>query len=195
MSNLKEIIAKNLIFLRKKNNLTQMELASKINYSDNAVSRWERGDVTPSIEILELLGEFYGVSVEDLLSDNLNEQNEDDSKPTKLNRILTLIFSISVIWFLVIITFIYLEMFTHLTPWILFVLGIPLSCFIAWHFNNKWGNRITSLVLLSVFFWSMLALVYLYFLSYNLWLIFLLGVPLQSALITGYFLKPLRKKK
>ncbi|MGN0961716.1 MAG: helix-turn-helix domain-containing protein, partial [Christensenellales bacterium] len=41
MKDIKQIIANNLITLRKKNNLTQNELAEKINYSDNAISRWE----------------------------------------------------------------------------------------------------------------------------------------------------------
>lgn len=194
MENLREIISKNLIFLRKKNNLTQMELAEKINYSDNAVSRWERGDVTPSIEILEILSDFYSISVQDLLNENFTAEKADRS-PTLVNRVLTLIFSISVIWVLIIIAFIYLQMFTSMHPWLLFVAGVPLSCLIAWHFNNKWGNRITSLVLLSVVFWSVITLVYLYFLSYNIWLIFLLGIPAQSALITGFFLKPTKMRK
>lgn len=194
MENLKDIISRNLIFLRKKNNLTQIELADKINYSDNAVSRWERGDVTPSIEILELLADFYQVEVKDLLEENLSIKPHEASVSQTANRILTLLFSISVIWFLILIAYIYLQMFTDLHPWRLFVAGVPLSCLMAWHFNSKWGNRITSLVLLSITFWSVITLVYLYFLTYNIWPVFLLGIPLQSALITGFFLKPQRNK-
>lgn len=195
MENLKDTISKNLIYLRKKNNLTQKELAQKINYSDNAVSRWERGDVTPSIEILEQLGNFYDVAVQELLNENLSVEHEKNLTPSKVNRILTLIFSISVVWFLIIIVFIYLEMFTSLHPWLLFIAGVPISCLIAWRYNKKWENRIISLFLLSIAFWSIITLAYLYFLEYNIWLIFLLGIPLQSALITGFFLKPYKIKK
>ena len=49
MNDIKHVIAKNLITLRKKNGLTQNELAQKLNYSDNAISRWEHAEVTPSI--------------------------------------------------------------------------------------------------------------------------------------------------
>ena len=43
MEDLKVIFAQNLIALRKQMKLTQIELAEKINYSDKAVSKWERG--------------------------------------------------------------------------------------------------------------------------------------------------------
>ena len=41
MKDVKEIIAENLTMLRLKNNLTQTELAKKINYTDKSVSKWE----------------------------------------------------------------------------------------------------------------------------------------------------------
>ncbi|MEG1499724.1 MAG: helix-turn-helix transcriptional regulator, partial [Clostridia bacterium] len=41
MNNIKEIVSTNLIKLRKNANLTQAELAEKLNYSDKAVSKWE----------------------------------------------------------------------------------------------------------------------------------------------------------
>ena len=56
MKEIKDIISNNLISLRKKHNLTQNELAEKLAYSDNMVSRWERGEITPSIETLQKIG-------------------------------------------------------------------------------------------------------------------------------------------
>ena len=66
MQNLQQVIANNLVFLRRSNNLTQQELASKINYSDNAISRWERAEVTPTVETLAIVANFYGVSVSEI---------------------------------------------------------------------------------------------------------------------------------
>ena len=43
MDDIKNIVAKNITELRLLNNMTQMELAEKINYSDKTVSKWERG--------------------------------------------------------------------------------------------------------------------------------------------------------
>lgn len=48
MEDLKEIIAKNLTQLRTHAQLTQIQLAEKLNYSDKAVSKWERGEAIPA---------------------------------------------------------------------------------------------------------------------------------------------------
>jgi transcriptional regulator with XRE-family HTH domain len=52
MRDVRQIIADNLIELRKVNKLTQLELAEKLNYSDKAISKWERGESLPDVEIL-----------------------------------------------------------------------------------------------------------------------------------------------
>ncbi len=54
--------------LRKENNLTQKELAEKLNVSDKAISRWETGKGFPDINSLLALSEFFGVSVNELLA-------------------------------------------------------------------------------------------------------------------------------
>ena len=196
MEELKLIIAKNLIFLRKKNNLTQADLAEKINYSDNAISRWERGEVTPGIEILKMLSDFYQVEIKDILDENLAKENEDPKEKTTqaVNRVLTVIFSVSVVWFFAVVAYIYLLFLLEINFWQIFILAMPISSGVSLYFNNKWGNRVMSIILSSILEWSVLAFVYLVFLEYNLWLVFLLGIPLQSATITGYFLQPMRKK-
>ena len=48
MEKLNFIIAKNLSELRRKNKLTQLEVAEKLNYSDKAVSKWEQGESLPA---------------------------------------------------------------------------------------------------------------------------------------------------
>jgi sugar/nucleoside kinase (ribokinase family) len=50
--------------LRKKNNLTQLQLAEKLNISDKAVSKWENGGGYPEISLLPLLSEVFGVSID-----------------------------------------------------------------------------------------------------------------------------------
>ena len=53
MDELKEIIAKNLTELRTCAHLTQLQLAEMLNYSDKAVSKWERGEAVPDIRVLK----------------------------------------------------------------------------------------------------------------------------------------------
>ena len=58
MEKLNFIIAKNLSELRRKNKLTQLEVAEKLNYSDKAVSKWEQGESLPGIEVLYKLAKL-----------------------------------------------------------------------------------------------------------------------------------------
>lgn len=62
-------LAMKLVSLRKKNGMTQMELAERLNISRQAISRWEAGAAFPSLDNLRLLSELYGVTINDLLND------------------------------------------------------------------------------------------------------------------------------
>ena len=64
---LKQIVAKNLIALRKQAGLTQLDLAEKLNYSDKAVSKWERAESLPDVETVKKIADLYHVSVDALL--------------------------------------------------------------------------------------------------------------------------------
>lgn len=66
MSNL----GKNILKLRKKQGLTQAELARRLNISDKAVSKWENGGGYPEITLLPALSKIFGVSVDYLLKGN-----------------------------------------------------------------------------------------------------------------------------
>ena len=67
---------------RKKNNLTQAQLAEKLNVTDRAVSKWETGRAMPDTAIMLDLCEILKISVNDLLNgeivtmENYNEKNE-----------------------------------------------------------------------------------------------------------------------
>ena len=56
-----------LIRLRKREGISQEELASYLEVSRQAVSRWENGETTPNVETLKLLSKFYDVSINTLL--------------------------------------------------------------------------------------------------------------------------------
>lgn len=64
--------------LREKRKLTQKELADKINVSDKAVSKWENGKGLPDISVIEELAKSLGISIAELLTGDLRE-NENQS--------------------------------------------------------------------------------------------------------------------
>ena len=61
-------IANRLVQLRKKNGLSQEELADKLGLSRQAVSKWERAEASPDTDNLICLAKLYGVSLDELLS-------------------------------------------------------------------------------------------------------------------------------
>lgn len=60
-------ISEKLLNLRKAGNLTQEELAEKINVSRQTVSKWESGQCAPDADKLKMLSEIFSVSVDFLL--------------------------------------------------------------------------------------------------------------------------------
>lgn len=198
MNKYRDAIASNLVYLRRKNNLTQQELAIKINYSDNAISRWERAEVTPTIETLEIVTDFYGVTVANLIDERFSSKDEKSESGIILKRIFIALFSISIVWLFAIISFIYVEMFKDSLgenarhAWLIFISALPISCLLAYYFNRLWGTKLLNLIIWSIFVWTVLANVYLYLLmisNQNFWLIFILGAPAQLAMILWYFIR------
>ncbi len=197
METITNIIAANLAYLRRRNSLTQQELAQKINYSDNAVSRWERGEATPSIETLEVIATFYDVSISDLLNENLSDRDKPDDKGKLVQNILLVVFSVSVIWTLAAIAFLYAKMtdgpifFFEKHRWLIFIFSVPVSMIVLYFYNNRlWRNKIVHLVIFTIFWWSLLASFYLLlFFRYNLnfWPIFFIGIPIELAQVLWFF--------
>lgn len=66
MATVKEEIAKNLLFYRKKSGLTQKELAAKLGVKNTAVSNWESGNNSIDIETLFAACEIFGVTLNDM---------------------------------------------------------------------------------------------------------------------------------
>ena len=184
MENIKDVIAQNLTYLRNKNNMTQLELAEKLNYTDKSVSKWERGETTPPIDVLKSLAELYGISLDTLCSENPNFDTEKESQnKISTNKLLVTFLSVSVVWLLATLLFVSSSMFNMTRPWILFVCAVPISSIVLLVFNCIWGKRLYTFFIVSILIWSILASVYLLLLEYNFWLIFIIGVPLQVAVI------------
>ncbi len=70
-----------LIVSRNKAGLSQMELAERLGVSRQAVSRWESGDTTPTMDKLKTLAKIYGVSLDWLCSDAADRELPEAAKP------------------------------------------------------------------------------------------------------------------
>ncbi|MBQ7874588.1 MAG: helix-turn-helix transcriptional regulator [Oscillospiraceae bacterium] len=74
--------------LRKKQGLTQQQLADKLNLSNKTISKWESGNGSPDISNLPVLAETLGISVDELLKGALNEPEADINPKVSKNHLL-----------------------------------------------------------------------------------------------------------
>ena len=77
---IKKQLGVNIAAYRKKLGLTQAGLAEKLNYSDKAVSKWERAESVPDVLTMVQLAELFDVTVNDLLVDPDEIPEQTDSK-------------------------------------------------------------------------------------------------------------------
>jgi len=192
MKDIKKTIADNLIALRKERGLTQNDLAERINYSDNMVSRWERAEIAPSVETLAKISEIYDIPIETLMRENATQTARENNKVNKVRILAIALLWVVSVWFISTIIFFYVTTFFRSIPWQIFILDIPLSCLIMLAFSKHFG-RIYTFVIASVLVWSTLAYIYLQFIAYNIFLVFIVGVPVQLALVIWAFIKPKSK--
>ena len=83
MTDIKQIVSKNIAILRKQRGLTQLELAERLNYSDKAISKWERGESIPDIVVLKTIADMFEVTVDWLICDHDNDAPVADDQGEK----------------------------------------------------------------------------------------------------------------
>ena len=91
MGNVKSIVAKNITELQLLSNMTQLELASKLNYSDKTISKWERGESSPDIGVLVEIADLFGVTLDYMVRDENIEKKLLRISGWKPNTIIVLL--------------------------------------------------------------------------------------------------------
>ncbi len=181
---LKHIIAKNIAELRRKNGLTQLMLAEKLNYSDKAVSKWESGASLPDIVVLKEMADLFGVTVDSLLSEDGKVELRPASRPRRRIHTIVPLLSVMLVWLIGTLIFVSLTMAgVKGSNWLSFIWPVPVSFIVLLVFNSIWGKRRLNYLIISMLMWSLLAAVYLSALSYNHWLLFVMGVPGQAIIL------------
>lgn len=189
MSDIKMILAKNITALRQNHKMTQIELAEKLNYSDKAVSKWERGESMPDISVLKTIADLFGVTVDDMLRED-HEPAVQQTQPALVsdhsNHKVITVLSVLLVWLVATMCFIALDIVWPQTAatWLSFLYGVPVSMIVWLVFNSIWFNRRRNYLIISLLMWSTLACIFLTLVAagYPIWKFFLLGIPGQIAI-------------
>ncbi len=183
MEDLKLVFAQNLSALRKKKGWTQLGLAEKLNYSDKAVSKWERGESLPDVIILKQIADLFEVTVDYMLVRE-HETQVPLSKRKRRNRAMITGISAVTVWLIACILFFSLGFVETASPgsWLIFLAAVPVCCIVLLVFSALWWGKRWLFTTVSVLIWSILAFAFLLVfitLQLNIWLIFLIGIPAQ----------------
>lgn len=197
MEDIKNIIAGNIIMLRRRSNMTQSELADKLNYTDKAISKWERGESIPNIVVLKEIADLFEVTVDYLITpynDNLRTELKEKSASKKSrNHSFITGMSILLVWLIAACVFIIIGAAIPGIKyhWIAIFYAVPVSMIVWLIFNSIWFNKRRNYLIISLLMWTLLLALYLNLLlcSCNIWQLFILGIPGQIIILMWSGLK------
>jgi transcriptional regulator with XRE-family HTH domain len=181
-------IAANIAYYRKLAGLTQTELAERINYSDKSVSKWERAGGAPDIFILTLIAEHFGVTVNDLISENAPLPPPDRDLREKRRVIICMQF-IAQVWLAATTVFAVLMLaFPQVKhAWGAFVFAVPASAVVCVVFSALWWGNLARLLSVSGLAWTLAGCVFLLMLQHRFaFLIFMVCAATQISVLLWY---------
>lgn len=198
---LKNQIGVNISAYRKQIGWTQAELAEKLNYSDKAVSKWERGESVPDVLILANLAEQMGITVNDLLADPdaLPEQTGavqqamgrmvEKTLKRKADKNIILGLSSILVWFVALFVYVFLSTLEISKSWLAFFYAVPADAIVMLSLRSAWRDFRWNRILISTIMWGSILSIYMTVLilcGFNAWKIFLLGIPGQAAILLWF---------
>ena len=208
---LKKQLGANIAAYRKSLGLTQAGLAEKLNYSDKAVSKWERAESMPDVLTLVQLAELFEVTVNDLLVDPDEILEQTDNKmeramsaavekamKRKANKRIILSLSSLLVWFVALLLFVIFSTLDVPKSWIAFIYAIPADAIVRLSLRSAWKDFRRNQWLVTAIMWGTLLSLFmtiLLFLDFNAWKIFLLGIPGQLAIFLAFRLRKNHKEE
>lgn len=198
---LKKQLGANIVAYRKRSGLTQAKLAEQLNYSDKAISKWERGESMPDVPTLVQLAELFETSVDALLADpnalpenvGVIEQVMDKAVQKtlkrKANKRVILGLCSLLVWFVSTLTFVVLFSLQIPNAWMSFFYAIPVDAIVQLSLRSAWKDFRRNQMLVSIIMWGFVLSLYmslLVFAQLNIWTLFLLGVPSQAAIFLWF---------
>lgn len=172
-------VAENIAYYRKKMNLTQFELAEKLNYSDKSISKWERAEGIPTVVVLKEICDFFGITLNDITNPKKVKINYKMKK-----RGLIAYFYASIAFVVAIILYgIFNLIGINFAAWKLIIYAIPIASLVLFIFSIIWNQRIETYLYLSSFIWTLALSFYVSISIPNKYMIFIIAIPVHLFLL------------
>ena len=189
---LKTQIGANIAACRKQAGMTQAELAEKINYTDKAISKWERGESVPDVITLVQLAEVFSVNLDALVGTLPREKAPPKGTATGKRaadkNVIQLLVSL-LVWFVALFVYVVLSSMNVPRSWVGFIYAVPANAIVLLSLRSAWRKFNWNFVLVSLIVWGSLVSFYmtmLVFTGFNIWKLFLLGAMGQAAVILWF---------
>ncbi len=183
--------------------MTQSELAQKLNYTDKAISKWERGESIPDAVILKKIADIFGVSIDYLFTkEHTSIFSKTDGSFSRLrrrisNRKFILAICLVLVWLIATLVFVITHSAVKSRLNILsFVFALPVT-FIVWLvLNSVWFSKRRNFLIISFLLWSVLFSISITFALFgiNVWYIMILGIPGQAIIVLWSRIRILGRK-
>lgn len=189
---LKIQIGNNIAVFRRQLDLTQAELAEKINYSDKAISKWERGESVPDVMTLVQLSELFGVTMNDLIGSEGSAATAPKTREKPRRRVNKLVIQLLVsllVWFVALFIYVVLSSVGVARSWLGFLYAVPANAIVLLVLRSAWHKYRLNIWLVSLIVWGTLVSFHatmLIFTGFNIWKLFLLGILGQAAVLLWF---------
>lgn len=198
-ANWKDILAGNLARLRRDKGLTQAELGERINYSDKSISKWERGEGVPDLQVMIALSDLYGVSIDEMTGRaQVREAENADARPKAADRTFLMIVTQSIIWLLAIVIFSALLLFAGdmAKKWLVFIYAVPVACLCTGVYFTAWKLYAWAYGAFSCVMWLTCVAVQLTLGAPFASMIYIIGAIIQliSVIVIGIYALTKRRK-
>ena len=156
------------------------------------------------------LAEQFGITVNELVAD----PNElPDGPTTKLEKAMTQVsekalkrkanknvilwLSSTLVWFIALLVFVVISSFDLPYSWIAFFFAVPVNAIVLLSLRSAWHDFRWNRTLISIIMWGFLSSIQvslLVFLRFNMWKLYLLGIPGEFAIILWFRLfRPIKE--
>ncbi|QWB96120.1 helix-turn-helix domain-containing protein [Mycoplasmatota bacterium] len=193
---IKARLAENIQFYRKQKLMTQLELAEYLNYSDKAVSKWERAESAPDIFVINKLCQLFEVTLDELIYKKHTAYTPQSVRHKKHLTIALAAFVL--VWFIAVTTFSILKMlnFDGFELWKIYIVALPFSAIVLLVFTSLWSKRPYIFLSISYLIWTLALMLTLLVPTSSSYLFFIIAIPVQIvSILIGYSLKYSKNNK
>lgn len=149
----------------------------------------------PDISVLVQLSEFYGVSLNDFVSDN-SKSSVLPKKSLNLSHTFITTLSTGLVWFIASICFVVLFIIqsTKAISWLSFIYAIPVSGIVLLVFSCLWGNEIKNIIASSIILWGLILSICLTVSISSIWILCVIAIFFQILIVVWFIFVRFKKQ-